>query len=74
MPPRRRSRVTNHVRSLREAQAEMTQQQLADALGVSRQTVIAIEQGRFCPSLESALRIAQLFGEPVEQVFELEAD
>lgn len=52
----------------------MTQQQLADALGVSRQTVIAIEQGRFCPSLESALRIAQLFGESVEQVFELEAD
>ena len=74
MPPRRRSRVTNHVRSLREAQAEMTQQQLADALGVSRQTVIAIEQGRFCPSLESALRIARLFGKPVEQVFELEAD
>ena len=74
MPPRRRSRVTNHVRSLRESHGDMTQQQLADALGVSRQTVIAIEQGRFCPSLESALRIAQLFGEPVETVFELEAD
>ena len=74
MPPRRRSRVSNHVRRLRESHGDMTQQQLADALGVSRQTVIAIEQGRFCPSLESALRIAQLFGEPVEQVFELEAD
>lgn len=74
MPPRRRSRVRNHVRSLREARADMTQQQLADALGVSRQTVIAIEQGRFCPSLESALRIARLFGQPVEDVFELEPD
>ena len=74
MPPRRRSRVTNHVRALREARADMTQQQLADALGVSRQTVIAIEQGRFCPSLESALRIARLFGESVERVFELEPD
>ena len=72
--PRRRSRVSNRVRALREAREEMTQQQLADALGVSRQTVIAIEQGRFCPSLESALRIARLFGEPVESVFELEAD
>ena len=74
MPPRRRSRVSNRVRALRDAHGDMTQQQLADALGVSRQTVIAIEQGRFCPSLESALRIARLFGEPVEQVFELEAD
>ena len=74
MAPRRRSRVSNHVRALREARGEMTQQHLADAIGVSRQTVIAIEQGRFCPSLESALRIAKLFGEPVEVVFELERD
>ena len=74
MPPRRRSHVRNHVRTLRERQDGMTQQHLADALGVSRQTVIAIERGKFCPSLESALRIARLFGEPVEQVFELEAD
>lgn len=74
MPPRRRSRVRNRVRTLREAQPDMTQQRLADALGVSRQTVIAIEQGRFCPSLESALRIARLFDEPVEHVFELEDD
>ena len=70
--PRRRSRVSNRVRALRESHEDMTQQQLADALGVSRQTVIAIEQGKFCPSLESALRIARLFGEPVESVFELE--
>lgn len=74
MPPRRKSRVRNHVRSLRVAHGDMTQQQLADALGVSRQTVIAIEQGRFCPSLESALRLARVFSQPVEQVFELESD
>ncbi|MEO0346393.1 MAG: helix-turn-helix transcriptional regulator [Pseudomonadota bacterium] len=74
MPPRRRSHVRNHVRALRERHEGMTQQQLADALGVSRQTVIAIERGKFCPSLESALRIARLFEAPVEQVFELEAD
>ena len=74
MAPRRKSNVRNHVRALREAHEGMTQQHLADALGVSRQTVIAIEQGKFCPSLESALRIARLFEERVEAVFELEAD
>ena len=74
MPPRRKSQVRNHVRSLHEAHGDMTQQQLADRLGVSRQTVIAIEQGRFCPSLESALRLARVFAQPVEQVFELEGD
>lgn len=50
----------------------MTQQQLADAIGVSRQTVNAIEAGRFVPSTVLALKIARIFGKPVEQVFQLE--
>lgn len=50
----------------------MTQQQLADAIGVSRQTVNAIETGRFVPSTVLALKIARLFAKPVEQVFQLE--
>lgn len=50
----------------------MTQQQLADAVGVSRQTVNAIESGRFIPSTVLALKVARLFGKPVEQVFILE--
>ena len=49
-----------------------TQQQLADAIGVSRQTVNAIEAGRFVPSTVLALKIARIFGKPVEQVFQLE--
>ena len=59
------------VRELRAA-AGMTQQQLADAIGVSRQTVNAIEAGRFVPSTVLALKIARIFGKPVEQVFQLE--
>jgi putative transcriptional regulator len=47
----------------------MTQQQLGDAIGVTRQTVIAIEQNRYSPSLESAFRIARLFGVGIEDVF-----
>lgn len=50
----------------------MTQQQLADAVGVSRQTVNAIESGKFIPSTVLALKVAKLFGKPVEQVFILE--
>lgn len=61
--------ITNHVRSLRERHGAMTQQQLGDAIGVTRQTVIAIEQNRYSPSLESAFRIARLFGVGVEDVF-----
>ena len=54
------------------AERSMTQQQLADAVGVSRQTVNAIESGRFIPSTVLALKVARLFGKPVEQVFILE--
>ena len=60
--------------SIRVARAErrMTQQQLADAVGVSRQTVNAIESGRFIPSTVLALNVARLFEKPVEEMFSLE--
>ncbi len=51
----------------------MTQQALADRIGVTRQTVIAIEQGKYSPSLEAAFRIAAVFGVPLEDVFQYEA-
>ena len=68
---RSKSNVTNRVRELRFHNGEMTQQDLASRIGVARQTIIAIEQGRFCPSLESALRMAQVFDAPVEEIFTL---
>ena len=61
--------ITNRVKALREAHGQMSQQALADAIGVTRQTVIAIEQGKYSPSLESAFRIARLFGVGVEDAF-----
>jgi putative transcriptional regulator len=64
--------VTNTVRTLRFQHGEMTQQELADRIGVTRQTVIAIEQGRYSPSLEAAFRIARVFGAPLEAVFQFE--
>jgi len=63
--------MKNIVRTLRQ-QKGWTQQQLGERLGVSRQAVIAIENGRFDPSLPVALRLALLFERPVEQIFELE--
>ncbi len=69
---RSKSRVDNQLRPLRFKHNEMTQDQLAQKIGVSRQTIIAIEQGRFCPSLESALRIAKIFNTPVEKIFILQ--
>lgn len=69
---KKKSRVTNRVREMRFRHGEMTQQALAERIGVARQTVIAIEQGRFCPSLESALRMAAAFGTPLEEIFSLE--
>jgi putative transcriptional regulator len=64
------TRVTNSIRSLRFANSEMTQADLADQLGVTRQTVIAIEQGRYSPSLEMAFQIAQAFNVPLDKVFQ----
>ena len=63
--------ITNRVRELREAHNRMTQQALAETVGVSRQTIIAIEQGRYSPSLEVAMKIARAFGESVESMFAL---
>ena len=63
--------MKNRIRAER-AEVRMTQQQLADAIGVSRQTVNAIEAGRRVPSTVLALKIARIFGKPVEQVFQLE--
>jgi putative transcriptional regulator len=64
--------ITNTIRTLRFHHGEMTQQQLADRIGLTRQTVIAIEQGRYSPSLEAAFRIARVFGAPLEEVFRFE--
>ncbi|MBG0561308.1 helix-turn-helix transcriptional regulator [Actinoplanes aureus] len=63
------TKVTNTIRALRFAHGEMTQAQLADRLGVTRQTIIAIEQGRYSPSLEMAFQIARVFGVPLDDVF-----
>jgi putative transcriptional regulator len=65
--------VTNQIRRLRFDHDEMTQQQLADKVGATRQTIIAIEAGRYAPSLELAFRIARAFGCGVEDVFGYEA-
>ncbi|MDT7801188.1 MAG: putative transcriptional regulator [Actinomycetota bacterium] len=64
------TRVTNSLRALRFANGQMTQADLAARLGVTRQTVIAIEQGRYSPSLEVAFQIAHVFGVPLEEVFQ----
>lgn len=64
------TKVTNHIRSLRFAAGEMTQAELADRVGVTRQTIIAVEQGRYSPTLEMAFRIARALGVPLDEVFE----
>jgi len=62
--------ITNRVRELREKHGAMTQAELGAAIGVTRQTIAAIEQGRYSPSLESAFRIAEVFGVRIDQVFQ----
>lgn len=62
--------IRNDIRRLRFEHNEMTQQQLAEKIGVTRQTVNAIEQGKYSPSLEAAFRIAAAFGVPLERVFQ----
>ena len=64
------TKVTNAIRSLRFVNGEMTQADLADRVGVTRQTIIAIEQGRYSPSLEMAFRIARAFNVPLDEVFQ----
>jgi putative transcriptional regulator len=65
----RRLPIANRVRELRERHGGMTQAELGDAIGVTRQTIIAIEQRRYSPSLESAFRIARVFGLSLDDVF-----
>lgn len=67
-----RDQLTNQVRRCRFETGEMTQQALAERVGVTRQTIIAIEQGNYTPSLTLAMKIARTFGKTVEEVFQLE--
>lgn len=69
----RPTRVTNDIRRLRFARGEMTQAELAERVGVTRQTIIAIEQGRYSPSLEMAFQIARVFGVSLDDVFQFPA-
>ena len=62
--------VSNRIRTLRFEHDEMTQAELGRRIGMTRQSVIAIEQGRYSPSLETAFRIARTFGVPLEDVFQ----
>ncbi|MEV4706416.1 helix-turn-helix transcriptional regulator [Actinoplanes sp. NPDC049316] len=64
------TRVTNRIRALRFAHDEMTQADLAERIGVTRQTLNAIEQGKYSPSLEVAFRVARVFGVPLDDVFQ----
>jgi putative transcriptional regulator len=64
--------ISNRIRTLRFGHGEMTQQALADQVGVTRQTVNAIEAGKYSPSLEVAFRIARAFGKPLEEVFQFD--
>ena len=64
-----KGRINNNIRKLRFFNNEMTQQQLAEIVGVTRQTIIALEQGKYSPSLELAFRIALAFDVPLEEVF-----
>ncbi|WP_043440937.1 helix-turn-helix transcriptional regulator [Arthrobacter sp. L77] len=64
------TRVRNNIRALRATHGEMTQAELADRIGVTRQTVIAIEQGRYSPTLELAFQIARVFGVGLDAVFQ----
>lgn len=65
----KRPPITNRVRELREVNGQISQAALGEAVGVTRQTIIAIEQGRYSPSLETSFRIARRFGVGLEDVF-----
>lgn len=62
--------IHNRIRELRFAASEMTQQSLADKVGITRQTIISLEKGKYYPSLELAFRIARIFQVPLEEVFQ----
>lgn len=67
-------RIKNRIREFRFFNQEMTQQELAEKSGVSRQTIIAIEKGGYSPTLELAFKIARSLGKPLEEVFTYESD
>lgn len=68
-----KAEINNSIRRLRFDHDEMTQQELADRVGCSRQTIVLLEQGRYAPSLALAFRIAITFGQTVDEVFRYEA-
>ncbi len=72
--PMAQTPFTNDIRTLRFLAGEMTQGDLGDKVGVTRQTIAAIEQGKYSPSLEVAFRIAHVFGRPLEAVFQWQQD
>jgi len=67
-----KSRIGNRIRRLRFDHDEMTQEELASLVGCTRQTIIALEQGKYVPSVELAFRIARAFGVKLEEVFQYE--
>ena len=66
--------IRNDIRTLRFLSGEMTQAELGERIGVTRQTIAAIEAGKYSPSLEAAFRIAQVFGKPLDEIFKWEGD
>jgi putative transcriptional regulator len=64
------SRIKNQIRRLRFDHDEMTQEELANRVGCTRQTIIALEQNKYVPSIELAFRVARAFGMPLEEVFQ----
>ena len=69
-----KEKINNHIRKLRFEHGEMTQQKLSDLCGCTRQTIIALEQERYVPSLILAIKIARVFGKTVDEVFQLPND
>jgi putative transcriptional regulator len=67
-----KAEIRNHIRRLRFDRGEMTQEELANRVGCTRQTIIAVEAGKYVPSLSLAFQIAKVFGVPVEEVFKYE--
>jgi len=67
-----KAEISNHIRRLRFDRGEMTQEELANRVGCTRQTIIAVEAGKYVPSLSLAFQIAEVFGVPVEEVFQYE--
>ena len=69
-----KAKIANTIRTLRFHAGEMTQADLAEKVGVTRQTILAMEQGRYSPSLEVAFRVAKVFGVTIEEVFQYEGE